>query len=94
VKILVTTARMPFAIGLIRRLGEAGHEVLASDTYASIHDHARVRDADTGWHDHLPLLYSFLALAHHERMRLRERKQLMVAMSEDVCWDGEPIPDT
>jgi hypothetical protein len=35
VKILVTTARMPFAIGLIRRLGEAGHEVLASDTYAA-----------------------------------------------------------
>jgi predicted ATP-grasp superfamily ATP-dependent carboligase len=33
VKVLVTTARMPFALGLIRRLGEAGHEVLASDTY-------------------------------------------------------------
>jgi hypothetical protein len=28
-RVLVTTARMPFALGLIRRLGEAGHEVLA-----------------------------------------------------------------
>ncbi len=32
-RILVTTARMPFAVGLVRRLGEAGHTVLASDTY-------------------------------------------------------------
>jgi hypothetical protein len=37
-------------------------------------------------------MYSFLALAHHERMSLRERKQLLVAMSKDVCWDGERIP--
>ena len=58
----------------------------------TIHDLLHVRDADAGWHDHLPLLYSFLALAHHERMSLGERKQLLVAMSEDVCWDGEPIP--
>ena len=34
-KVLVTTARMPFALGLIRRLGDAGHEVLASDTYSA-----------------------------------------------------------
>ena len=58
----------------------------------TIHDLRHVRDADAGWHDHLPLLYSFLALAHHERMNLHERRKLMVAMSEDVCWDGEPIP--
>ena len=35
VRVLVTTSRMPFALGLIRRLGEAGHEVLATDTYAT-----------------------------------------------------------
>ncbi len=58
----------------------------------TIHDLLHVRDADSGWHDHLPLLYSFLALAHHERLNVHERKKLMVAMSEDVCWDGETIP--
>jgi glutathione synthase/RimK-type ligase-like ATP-grasp enzyme len=57
----------------------------------SIHDIARVRDADAGWHDHMPTLYSFLAFAHHERLKLRERKALFVAMSEDISWDGEPI---
>jgi hypothetical protein len=62
------------------------------DAPGTIHDLLHVRDADAGWHDRLPLLYSFLAFAHHERMSLRERKQLMVAVSEDVCWDGEPIP--
>ena len=34
-RILVTSARMPFALALIRRLGEAGHEVFASDTYGA-----------------------------------------------------------
>jgi hypothetical protein len=34
-RILVTSARMPFALGLIRRLAEAGHEVYSSDTYES-----------------------------------------------------------
>jgi predicted ATP-grasp superfamily ATP-dependent carboligase len=62
------------------------------ETPGTIHDLRQVRDADAGWHDHLPQLYSFLAFAHHERMSIRERKQLMVAMSEDVCWNGEPIP--
>ncbi len=32
-KILVTSARLPHALGLIRALGEAGHEVYASDTF-------------------------------------------------------------
>lgn len=62
------------------------------DTPQTIHDLRHVRDADAGWHDHLPLLYSFLAFAHHERLNIHERKKLMVAMSEDVCWDGETIP--
>ena len=32
-RILVTSARLPHALGLIRRLGEAGHEVFATDTF-------------------------------------------------------------
>lgn len=34
-KILVTSARLPHALGLIRALGEAGHEVYATDTFRS-----------------------------------------------------------
>jgi hypothetical protein len=34
-RILVTSSRMPFALGLIRRLAEAGHEVYSADTYES-----------------------------------------------------------
>jgi predicted ATP-grasp superfamily ATP-dependent carboligase len=41
-KILVTSARLPHAVGVIRSLGEAGHEVLASDTFRTspgLHSH-------------------------------------------------------
>ena len=34
-KILVTSARMPFALAIIRRLARAGHEVHACDTYST-----------------------------------------------------------
>ena len=34
-KVLVTSSRFPFALGLIRRLGAAGHEIYAADTYAT-----------------------------------------------------------
>ncbi len=34
-KILVTSARMPFALAIIRRLARSGHEVHASDTYST-----------------------------------------------------------
>jgi glutathione synthase/RimK-type ligase-like ATP-grasp enzyme len=57
----------------------------------SIHDLARVRDADKGWHDHMPTLYSFLAFAHHAKLKLETRKALFVAMAQDISWDGEPI---
>lgn len=57
----------------------------------SIHDLARIRDADKGWHDHMPTLYTFLAFAHHAKLKFTERKALFVAMAEDVSWDGEPI---
>jgi hypothetical protein len=34
VRILITSSRLPFALALIRKLAEAGHEVHASDAYA------------------------------------------------------------
>jgi hypothetical protein len=33
-KVLVTSSRMPFALGAVRKLAEAGHEVYAADDYA------------------------------------------------------------
>jgi hypothetical protein len=59
---------------------------------ASIHDLVQVRDADSGWHDNLPRLYSFLALVHHERLSHREHRGLFEAMADDMTWDGGPIP--
>ena len=58
----------------------------------SIHDLVAIRGTDTGWHDELPKLYSFLAFAHHERMSMRERKGLFEAMADGITWDGQPIP--
>lgn len=58
----------------------------------SIHDLAAVKGTDSGWHDALPQLYSFLAFAHHERMSLAERKGLFEAMSDGITWDGQAIP--
>jgi hypothetical protein len=58
----------------------------------AIHDLINVPGADSRWRDHVPALYSLLALAHHERLSRREHEQLFVAMSDDVCWNGEPIP--
>ena len=34
-RILVTSARMPFALSVIRQLSDAGHQVYSSDTYES-----------------------------------------------------------
>jgi glutathione synthase/RimK-type ligase-like ATP-grasp enzyme len=62
-----------------------------SELPRSINDLARVRGADKGWRDAMPTMYSFLAFAHSERMSLAERKQLFVAMSDGITWDGEPI---
>ena len=33
-RVLITSSRLPFALALIRKLAEAGHEVYASDAYA------------------------------------------------------------
>ena len=59
---------------------------------ASLSDLIRIRGADRGWHDALPRLYSFLAFVHHERLSHRERRQLFVAMSDGITWDGQAIP--
>ena len=58
----------------------------------SFHDLVHLHSADRGWHDLVPQLYSFLALADHERISLKEREGLFAAMSDDICWDGAPIP--
>ena len=58
----------------------------------SVHDLAVVKGTDSGWHDLMPQLYSFLAFAHHERMSLKERKGLFEAMSDGITWDGQDIP--
>jgi hypothetical protein len=34
-RILVTSSRMPFALDMVRKLGERGHEVFACDSYAA-----------------------------------------------------------
>jgi hypothetical protein len=62
------------------------------ETPRTIHDLAKVHGTDRGWRDALPKLYSFLALARFERLSLSDRKQLFVAMSDGITWDGQPIP--
>jgi predicted ATP-grasp superfamily ATP-dependent carboligase len=58
----------------------------------TIHDLARIPGTDRGWRDAMPKLYSFLALARFERLSLRQREQLFVAMADGITWDGQPIP--
>jgi hypothetical protein len=58
----------------------------------SIHDLARIHGTDRGWRDSMPKLYSFLALARFERLSLRDREQLFVAMADGITWDGQSIP--
>ncbi|HKH42079.1 MAG TPA: hypothetical protein VKA41_09525 [Solirubrobacterales bacterium] len=59
---------------------------------ASIHDLARIHGTDRGWRDSMPKLYSFLALCRFERLSLRDREQLFMAMADGITWDGQPIP--
>jgi hypothetical protein len=58
----------------------------------SIHDLARIAGTDQGWRDAMPKLYSFLALCRFEKLSLRDREQLFVAMADGITWDGDPIP--
>ncbi len=80
------TEQLDFAV-----LGQIFREPL-KEAPNSIHDLATVKGTDSGWHDRLPQLYSFLAFAHHERMSLKERKGLFEAMSDGITWDGQDIP--
>jgi hypothetical protein len=58
----------------------------------TIHDLARIPGTDHGWRDAMPKLYSFLALGRFERLSLRDREQLFVAMADGITWDGQAIP--
>ncbi|MBA2546504.1 MAG: carbamoyl-phosphate synthase large subunit [Solirubrobacterales bacterium] len=80
------TEQLDFAV-----LGQIFQEPL-KQAPSSIHDLATVKGTDSGWHDLMPQLYSFLAFAHHERMSLKERKGLFEAMSDGITWDGQAIP--
>jgi hypothetical protein len=62
------------------------------DAPQSFQDLMQIHGTDHGWRDALPKLYSFLALARFEKLSLRERKQLFVAMSDGITWDGQAIP--
>jgi hypothetical protein len=58
----------------------------------TVRDLAKIPGTDRGWRDAMPKLYSFLALARFERLSLRDREQLFVAMADGITWDGQPIP--
>ncbi len=58
---------------------------------ASIHDLRKIRDPNSGWHDHMPALYNFLALTHHAKLSITEHKGLFEAMADGMTWDGQPI---
>ena len=80
------TEQLDFAV-----LGQIFREPLR-EMPSSIHDLVKVPGTDRGWHDAMPGLYSFLALARFERLSLRQREQLFVAMSDGITWDGQSIP--
>jgi hypothetical protein len=58
----------------------------------TIEDLAKIHGTDRGWRDSMPKLYSFLALGRFERLSLRDREQLFVAMADGITWDGQAIP--
>jgi hypothetical protein len=62
------------------------------DAPKTIQDLTRIPGTDHGWRDAMPKLYSFLALGRFEKLSLRDREQLFVAMADGITWDGQPIP--
>ena len=62
------------------------------DAPKTFHDLTHIPGTDKGWRDALPKLYSFLALGRFEKLSLRDREQLFVAMADGITWDGQPIP--
>jgi predicted ATP-grasp superfamily ATP-dependent carboligase len=57
----------------------------------TIHDLLHVSDYGSGWHDHLPTLWSFASLVRGEKMSRRDQVAILEAMANDVVWNGEPI---
>lgn len=57
----------------------------------TIHDLLHVHDSSRGWHDHLPMLWSFCTMIRGEHMSHKERVAILEAMADDVVWNGEPI---
>jgi len=62
------------------------------DAPKTIHDLTRIPGTDHGWRDAMPKLYSFLALGRFEKLSLKDREQLFVAMADGITWDGQSIP--
>ncbi len=61
------------------------------ETPRTIHDLVHVHDSSRGWHDHMPMLWSFLTMARGERMSRKQQVAVLEAMADDVVWNGEPI---
>jgi hypothetical protein len=63
-----------------------------SEAPKTFHDLTKIHGTDHGWRDAMPKLYSFLALGRFEKLSMRDREQLFVAMADGITWDGQPIP--
>jgi predicted ATP-grasp superfamily ATP-dependent carboligase len=57
----------------------------------TIHDLVHVADSSAGWHDHLPMLWSFLSMGRGERLSRKDHCAILEAMAEDCVWNGEAI---
>jgi hypothetical protein len=57
----------------------------------TIHDLLTIHDSSHGWHDHMPMLWSFATMVHGARMSHHARVAILAAMADDVVWNGEPI---
>jgi hypothetical protein len=103
-RILITSPRMPFALDAIRKLGEGGHEVFARDSYeASPGNHSRylaehfTTASPSGDPEQFAADVERIAGENEIELVLPMfeevlRKQLFVAVSDGIIWDGQPIP--
>ena len=57
----------------------------------TIHDLVHTQDFGHGWHDHMPMLWSFATMARGEWTSHRQRVAVLEAMADDIVWNGEPI---
>lgn len=58
----------------------------------SLHDLIAVQDMSAGWRDSLAMLWGPAALLYGAKMSRGKRTELLKALSEDIVWNGEPIP--